>query len=109
MKNNVTTSEKFMSGKVIELVGFLTDRVTKENTTFGFRSELMRDMHISSIGKTPENLKMGIRRGLAIKAFKRSLLGKKWCGQTINQMYSGENTFCPKTQREMGLKAKGAG
>jgi hypothetical protein len=27
----------------------------------------------------------------------------------INQMDSSENTLCPKTQREMGLKMKGVG
>jgi hypothetical protein len=109
MENNITAGEKFMSGKVIELVSFLAYRLTKKNTIFGFRSKFMRDMHISIICKTIENLKMRIRRDLAIKSFKRSLLGKKWCGKMINQMDSSENTLCPKTQREMGLKMKGVG
>jgi len=103
MENNITAGEKFMSGKVIELVSFLAYRLTKKNTIFGFRSKFMRDMHISII------CKMRIRRDLAIKSFKRSLLGKKWCGKMINQMDSSENTLCPKTQREMGLKMKGVG
>jgi len=109
MKNNITASENFMSGKVMEFVSFLADRVTKENTMCGSRSEFMRDMHNSSMCKTTKNLKMGIRGNLAIKSFKRSLLGKKCCRQTINQMDSGKNTFCPKTQRKIGLKTKGTG
>jgi hypothetical protein len=52
MENNITAGEKFMSGKVIELVSFLAYRLTKKNTIFGFRSKFMRDMHISIICKT---------------------------------------------------------
>lgn len=97
MKNNITASEDFMGGKVIELVSFLANGVTKKNTTFGSRSEFMRNMHISSICKTPKNSKMRISRNLTIKPFKRSLLRKKWCGQTINEVNGCENTFRPKT------------
>ena len=108
MKNNVTTSEDFMGGKVIEFVSFLANWVANKNTTFGSRSEFMRDMNISSICKTPENSKMRIRRDLPMKPFKRSFSRKKWCGQTINEMNGSENTVCPERQKEIGLKVKGS-
>ena len=49
MKNNITTSEHFMDGKVIELVSFLTNWIAKKNTTFGSMSEFMGDVHMNSI------------------------------------------------------------
>ena len=108
MKNNVTTSEDFMGGKVIEFVSFLANWVANKNTTFGSRSEFMRDMNISSICKTPENSKMRIRRDLPMKTFKRSFSRKKWCRHMINVMDSSKNTVRPKRQWEIGLKAKGS-
>ena len=96
MKNNITTSEHLVSVKVIELVSFLTNGIAKKNTSFGSRSKFMGDVHISSIGQTPKNSDMRIRRKLPIKSFKRSLARKERCGQTINYMNSSRNTFCPK-------------
>ena len=73
MKNNITASEHLVGVKVIELVSFLTNWIAKKKTSFSSRSKFMGDVHISSIGKTPKNSDMRIRRKLSIKSFKRSL------------------------------------
>ena len=66
MENNNTAGETFMGGKVVELVSFLADRVTKKNTTYSSRKKFMCGMHFTSICKTTENLKMGVSRDLVI-------------------------------------------
>jgi len=96
MKNNIPASEHLMGCKVIEFVSFLTNWIAKKNTTLGARGEFMGDVHTSSICKTPKNSKVGIRRELAIKPFKRGFMRKEWCGQTVDNMNSSRNTFCPK-------------
>jgi hypothetical protein len=80
MENNKTAVEKFMGGKVVELVSFLADRVTKKNTTYSSKSKFKCGMHFNSICKITENLKMRVSRDLALKSFKRGFIRKKWCG-----------------------------
>ena len=79
IENNITASEKFMGGKVVELVSFLVDRVTVKNTCSS-KSKFMCGMHFSSICKTTENFKIGVSGDLTVKSLKRGLVRKKWCG-----------------------------
>ena len=58
VENNITASEKFMGGKVVELVSFLADQVTKKNTTCGSRSKFVCSIHFSGICKATKNFKM---------------------------------------------------
>jgi hypothetical protein len=90
MENNITAGEKFMGGKVVELVSFLADRATEKNTTFSSRSKFMCGMHFCSICKTIENLKMGVSRDLVVKSFKRGLMRKKSCDTTKRLMSSSK-------------------
>jgi hypothetical protein len=80
MEDNITASEKFIRGKVVELVIFLADRVTEKNTMCSTRSKFMCGMHFSSICKTTENFKMGVNGDLAVKSLKKGLVRNKWCG-----------------------------
>ena len=58
VEDNITASEKFMGGKVVELVSFLADWVTEKNTTCGSRSKFVCSMHFSGISKATKNFKM---------------------------------------------------
>ena len=97
MKNNIMASEHLMGCKIIEFVSFLAYWISKKNTMSGARGEFMGNMYDSSIGKTPKDSKMRIRREFSKKSFKRGLVRKKWCGKTVEYMNDSGNTFCPKT------------
>ena len=86
-------SEHLMGCKVIEFVSFLAYWISKKNTTLGARGGFMGNMYSSSIGKTPKDSKMRIRREFSKNSFKRGLVRKKWCGKTVDYMNGSGNTF----------------
>ena len=97
MKNNITASEHLMGCKVIEFVSFPAFWISKKNTMSSTRGKIMGNVYSSSIGKTPKDSKMRIRREFSKKSFKRVLVRKKWCGKMVDYMNGSGNTFFPKT------------
>ena len=96
MKNNIKVSEHLMGCKIIEFVSFLAYWIYKKNTTSSTRGEFMGNVYSNSIGKTPKDSKMRIRREFSKKSFKRGLVRKKWCGKMVDYMNGSGNIFYPK-------------
>ena len=96
MENNITTRKNFVTRKIVELVRFLTDRITNEDAFDCSWGKLMCDLDICSICQTTKNTEMMKEGRSGIETLKRSFKREKGSWKTINNMDSCEYTLSPK-------------